>query len=119
MAHGDEEALPREEHDLAEADLLLGVVVADGLQDDEGDVAVALELRALVGAERVLDGQRVQGELVAQRRELLRRGLVEVDPDEGAGLLARLAGVVERQVAAPPAVLVHGALDDHGEEPRR
>ena len=54
-----------DEHvDLAELDLLDVVDVAGGSEHDEQGVVVAFELGALMGDDRVLDGQRVEPELV-------------------------------------------------------
>ena len=52
---------------------------------------VALELGPLVGVEGVLDGQRVQAELLLDGRQLLLARLVQADPDEVAGLGGELA----------------------------
>ena len=53
-------------------------------QEQVGGVAV--ELRALVGAERVLDGEFVQAELGGQLVELILGRATEVDPHHGVGL---------------------------------
>jgi hypothetical protein len=52
----DDEAVADEEQDLAE---LEGVVGGEpcGLEDEEQRVAVELQLRALMGLDRVLDGE--------------------------------------------------------------
>jgi hypothetical protein len=114
VPHGDDVIRAAEDHDLPDVDLLARVVVERGLQDQEEHVAVVLELRALVGRERVLDRELVQVELGTDRLELLRRRLEEPDPHERAGLLPRLAGVVQRQRPGPaPPLLVDRALDDH------
>ena len=60
VADGDDEALAGEQLDLGELDGLLLVVVAGGLEHEEQAVAVALQLRALVGRDRVLDGEGVE-----------------------------------------------------------
>ena len=73
---------PMKNEDLAELDRLLGIQVARGLEDEEERVAVDLELRPLVCLDRVLDRQLVQLELPAYGVELLRRRLVDADPDE-------------------------------------
>ena len=65
VADGDHEALAEEDHDLADLDELVAVDVARGLEHDEERVAaVDLELGALVGVDGVLDGQRVQLEVL-------------------------------------------------------
>lgn len=63
MADRDQEVAADEDVQLAEVDLLLGVEVAGGAQDDEERLAVALQLGALMGLQCVLDGQLVQVEL--------------------------------------------------------
>ena len=65
VAHGDHVRRRDEQHDLAELDLLLVVVVARGAQDDEVGVVVVLELRPLVGAVGVLERELVQVEALA------------------------------------------------------
>ena len=59
-----------EDVDLAELDLLDVVEVAGGAQHDEQGVAVALQLRPLVGDDGVLDRQLVQPELLGDGAEL-------------------------------------------------
>ena len=90
VADGDHEALADEDHDLADLDELVAVDVAGGLEDHEQRVAVELELGALVGVDGVLDGQRVQLEVVAHRLDDARARVVQADPDEavpaGVGL---------------------------------
>ena len=57
---GDDELVADEQVDLAGLDGVLLVDVPEGLEHDEQRVVVALDLGPLVGAERVLDGERVQ-----------------------------------------------------------
>ena len=103
VANGDHEVVAEEHQQLAEIDHLLRIHVARGLQDEKNHVPVDLELRPLVRIDGVLHGQRVQVELAFQRVELLRRRLVQPDPDEVAVLPALPVGVLElhRAVAAP------------------
>ena len=70
---------------LAELDGLGLVDVAGRAQDAEQRVAVALELGALVGVDRVLDGELVEVELARDLGELLVRRAVEPDPGDPAG----------------------------------
>ena len=56
---------------------------------------VPLELGPLVGVEGVLDGQRVQPELLLDRRQLRLARLVQADPDEVARLAGELAHAAE------------------------
>lgn len=76
--------------ELAELDLLLGVEVAGGAQDDEEGVAVALQLGALVGLKGVLDGEFVEVELRCQGVEFGLGGAVQADPRHAVGLFAQL-----------------------------
>ena len=54
---------------------------------------VAVELRALVRAERVLDGELVQAELVGELVELLLRRTAQVHPHHRVGVLEVLGDV--------------------------
>ena len=67
MADRQHEAGADEDVDLAELHLLDVVQVRRGAKDDEERVAVALELRTLVGDDRVLDRELVQAELLGHR----------------------------------------------------
>ena len=68
---GDDELVADEQADLAGLDGVLLVDVPEGLEHDEQRVGVALDLGALVGADRVLDGQRVQVVEVGDGLELV------------------------------------------------
>jgi hypothetical protein len=69
----------------------------------------------LVRVDRVLDRELVQVELAADGIELLLGRLVKADPDEGIPLLARRARLQHSQLAGTAtAVVVDGAVDDHG-----
>ncbi len=108
-----------DEHvDLTGLDGVVGVDVPERLQGEEQRVLVALELRPLVGGEGVLDGERVQAELLLDGGELLLARLVQADPDEVAGLgreLADPAELARREVVDDPLPLaVDGAVHDHG-----
>ena len=100
VAHRDHVGARDEEHDLAELDLLLGVVVAGGAQDDEVGVVVVLELRPLVGAVGVLERELVQVEALADVAQLLHRRLEQAEPDEVA--VADDARSRRRRAAAVP-----------------
>ena len=67
VAHGDDEVRADEDVRLAELDRLGLVDVARRPEHDEERVAVALELRPLVGVERVLHRELVQPELLRPR----------------------------------------------------
>ena len=76
--HGDEEALGVEAMHLDEA-----VLVRDrAVDDDEDEVVVLVDLRALAELLRVLDGQRMELEDVAQDLEVVLARLVDIEPEE-------------------------------------
>ena len=110
-------------HDVAVADEDVGLaeLEADAArqelrrpQDDEERSFVVLELGALVGAKRVLDGQVVQAELALHLAQDFFARLVQADPDEPVRVRERLADVADRQVGDPPAAGVGRAVDDPG-----
>ena len=78
-----------EDHDLAGLDDLAsqqgGLVwhVVEGLEHQEQRFVVTLQLGPLVSAYRVLDGQRVHAESVADFLHLMLSGSVQADPGEG------------------------------------
>ena len=115
MANGDHEARAEEDHHLADLDELVAVDIARGLEHDEERVAsVDLELGPLVGVDGVLDGQRVQLEVPADRLDHARARVVQPDPHEavlaGVGLAQRR---LELDAAAEPlAGVVQAAVDD-------
>ena len=75
---GDEEALGVEAVHLDEP-----VVVGSGtVDDDEDEVVVVVDLRALAEVLGVLDRERVELEDVAEDREVARVGAIEVEPEE-------------------------------------
>ena len=114
VAHGDDELRADEDLDLAEHDRLRLVHVAGRSQDDEERVPVALELRALMRLDCVLDRELVQVELARHRGELLLARLVEAQPGDRAAGLA--GGVQLGEVVGlrrTTAVAVDGAVDDH------
>ena len=114
VADGDHEARAEEDHHLADLDELLAVDVARGLEHDEERVAaVDLELGSLVGVDGVLDRQRMQLEVPADRLDHPGARVVQPDPYEavpaGVGLAQR---GLELDVAAEPlAGLVEAAVD--------
>ena len=85
LPHGDHEGRREEDADLAELDLLGGIVVTRGAQDDQlHALVVGLDLRPLVDVLGVLDGQLVQAEGVADLGQLTVPGLEQAQPDEAA-----------------------------------
>ncbi len=63
-------------------------------------IAVAVELGALAFVHRVLDGQRVQAELVAEHREVLPVGVTQIQPDHDRLVLQVLADVGDGKALA-------------------
>ena len=116
VADGDHEARAGEDHHLADLDRLGAVDVAGGLEHEEQRVAEHLELRALVGVDGVLDGERMQLEPLADRLDDLRAGVVEADPDEAVAARVRAAerGLELDATALPVALVVEAAVDDGG-----
>ena len=114
MAHSDYELRADEDRHLPEQDGLRFVDVAGRPQHEEQGFAVALELRTLMGLDRILHRQLVQAELLCHRRELLAAGLVQPQPGDRAFGLAggvQLGEVV--RLRRPAAIAVHGLVDDH------
>ena len=105
---GDREAGPAEHVDLTGLDGLRRPVVPGGAEHDEQDVAVGLDLRPLVGDDRVLQGEPGQFEVVRGLPELLLVGRGHADPGEERGVLAhRRACFAEGGgLVHPPAVPV-------------
>src|SRR5204863_9924740 len=94
--HLDEAALRVEAVHFDEPVLVLDRAV----DDDEHEIVVLVELRTLVEVLRVLDGERMEAERVAENVEVLPVRLVQVEPEEIPGreqLLAVLA--IEVQLA--------------------
>jgi hypothetical protein len=104
--------------DLADLDDLDRVDVARRAQHHEQHVAVAFYLGPLVCADRVLDGEAVQRELLRDRLDLLGRRAQEPDPAEAAAMVGALAQLRERPVqrarrGSSLAVDIDGVVD-HG-----
>ena len=114
VADRDQEVGTDEDHHLADVDELLRPEVADGLDDEEQRVAVDLELRPLVGADGVLDGELVELELAPDGVELGRGRLDQADPGEASAVVRLGAQTFDRPGPRDPASLaVDGAVDDH------
>jgi len=118
VADGDDEVRTGEDVHLAELDRLRRVDVPRGAQDTEKGVAVALQLGALMGVHRVLDGKLVQRELVSDLGELLVGRAIEPDPGHPAAAPAGLGHLSQAVGFGDPlAVAIDGAPDDHVREP--
>ena len=115
-AHGDDEPVAEEDHDLAGLDVRGLLEVAQGLEHHEDRVVVQLDLGALVALDGVLHRQRVQLELVVDEVELLVGGVLQPDPQEVLGVAAdaeALQLVTEVPAGAAPPVAVDGLVNDH------
>jgi len=103
--------------DLAELHRLRLVDVAGGPQDKEKRVPVALQLRALMGVDRVLDRELVEIELTRHSRELILSRLVKAEPHDPAAVAARSREIGEPdRLADPPAIAVDRGIHDHVEQ---
>ncbi len=112
-----------EDHDLAGLDDLPGLGdrlvldVVDRLEDHEQRLVVALQLRSLMRVHRVLDGQLVQAEHIADGLHLMFVGFVKADPHERVPALGlELMHLVQRRgvgvlAGKPLAVDVDAAVD--------
>ena len=110
MSNRDDVVRPDEEVRLPEIDPASGGIEVGSAQNDEERIAVALELRPLVGAGRVLDGEVVERELLLDLRKHCVVRLVEPDPDEPARLLQDLADIGDRHLPDPEAARVRHAV---------
>ena len=111
VPHRDDVVWPDEDVGLAEVDG--AVQTAGGAQHDEDPGAVVLELRPLVGDQRILDGQVVQPELLLDLAEQRGVGLVQADPDEAVGVLDHdVADLIDRDVRQLAAVRVRDGVHD-------
>src|SRR5215208_8394130 len=114
MADRYYEVLPHEDVDLPELDLLGGIKVAGGPQDDEQGLPVALQLWPLVRLQGVLNGQLVEFELFGYGGELLLGRPVETDPSHPALFAQGLVGLPQRaRLSRPMAVHVYGVVHYH------
>jgi hypothetical protein len=114
VAHGDDESLAEEDEDLSRLDDFFLGHVTGGLENQEDGIAVPLELRTLVGLDRVFYGELVKPELHPHHLELFLGRLVEPDPDEriftSTGFEGALRGELTGEALPLP---VDGAVDDH------
>src|SRR5262245_29993345 len=79
---------------------------------DKQRVSIDFELRSLMGAQRVLDGEVMQSEALLHHAQQRLIWLVQTDPDEAAigGINTRL---IEIDVCDPASSLVGGTVDHH------
>ena len=113
VADRDHELGPDEDVDLTELDLFDVIEVASRPEDDEQRRVVPLELRPLMGTDRVLDGELMQPELRGEGLDLLLLGSVETDPRHPIGVAPEaLEGLGQRRRRVDPiAIDVDGAVD--------
>ena len=79
---GDEVVLAEEDVQLAQLQIVVGADQLGLVEDDEVVAGVLLDLRALVRVAAVLDGERVEAELLGQLVEVLARRVGDVRPDD-------------------------------------
>jgi hypothetical protein len=97
LADGDQRLAGDEGRDLAGAQLAGAGVQPRPVGGQEQVAAVAVKLGPLAVAQRGLDGQRVQAELLAQHGEVVAVGVTQVQPD-GDGLISQVfADVGDRE----------------------
>jgi hypothetical protein len=107
MAHGDEIAASNEDMSFAELDLALDKL--GGAQHDKQGLVIDLELRPLMGAVGVLDGQLMEIEPALDLRQHLFVRLIQPDPDEGALVRLELVELIDVEIGDPAAVLQPGS----------
>jgi hypothetical protein len=111
VTDADEEVRADEQHHLTDLDHFLGVDVLDRLEDHEPAVAVALELRALMSVQGVLDGEWMQPELRGDLLELVLARLEQPGPHEAARVPVRRHEWPHVAAALP--VFVQHPIHDH------
>ena len=117
MPDGEDVARADEDVRLAERDAPITVVrELRRPQHDEERIAVLLELRPLVGTERVLDREVVQAERLLEASQELFVGLLDADPHELIRLAEDVADLGDRDVPDLVPAGVGGGVDDtsHG-----
>src|SRR5205085_2175938 len=82
-------------------------------------VAINVDLGKLIGLGRVLDGERVEVVDLLERRQLLRRGIGDTDPDEFVLVLRARNALVDRDFADALSVPVKIGGDNGHTAPRR
>ena len=88
----------------------------DRVQHGEQRIAVFFDLRTLMTAPRVVDGEIVQAELLGHLVQLLPRRVDDRDPDEAVRPLHVFADILDRDIGELAAVFVSNAADQHGAE---
>jgi hypothetical protein len=70
---------------------------------DEDAVAILLKLGMLMGLAGILDGQRMQIELLLRALQKLVAGFEQADPDDMTGPFRPIAGLLDCDIADLPA----------------
>ena len=93
LAHGHQRAAGDERGDLAFPQLATGGVQRHRIRRHEQVRGVPVQLRPLVLGDRVLHGERVQAQLLADRGQLVGGRPAQVEPDD-RGLVGQMVGHV-------------------------
>ncbi len=112
MAHRHQKVFADEEVGFTVFDFVV-LAPLRGFDHDEQRIAVGLQLRPLVRAQRVFDRQIVQAELLLHLAHKRRFRLPEPQPDEGVRLFDHLADIVDGHFAQPLAGFVRHTVHHH------
>ena len=112
LAYREHVVAADEDVDFADPELVAHHV--DGVQHDEQQVAVFLDLRSLMTVARVLHRQRVQLEFLLHPRQLFLGGIAQRHPHEAARPLQEVLDVALVDVGELAAFLVGDTVDQHG-----
>jgi hypothetical protein len=115
VPHGDDIAAADEDMGLTELHAALDAL--GGLQDDEQAFAVDLQLRPLMGAQGILDGELVQPEPLLHLLHQLRARLVQPDPYEAALAGLDRVEMIDVEIGDAASVRIGGAADHHVHDP--
>src|SRR5207248_11078007 len=91
---------------------LLALAAPQGVEDDEVVAVVPLDLGALLAVDDVFEGELVELKLTPQQRDILVGRVLDVEPDDLAGVLEQVADRFE------PGRLVEATLGVVHERPR-
>ena len=97
LADGDQRLGRDERGEFAGGQLAGGGVELRAVGGQEQVAAVAVELWTLALVARVLDGQRVQAELLAQHSQVVLVGIAQVEPDRDALVVQVVADISDRE----------------------
>src|SRR5262249_25492697 len=114
VSHGDNVAAPGEDVGFTERYVIF--LKLCGPHHNEKRIAVDLELRPLMSAERILDSEIVQPERPLNFAQKLFIGLMQPNPNKAAGTGRHLIELIDLHVGGSPPLLISGALDDHAHD---